>query len=197
IGSRRKNGELVASEARSEVGATARFAQTPRDLAQCGITGFVPASVVDVFELVDIDEQQTERRFVAFGAANFLTQALVEEAAVRQLGERVGGREGFERVFLAAQVKAQHDEDQESRSGDIEVSGPVSGDLAVHPSQGWPQAGDGGAQDQETSWRAKGQQRAHRGVDGAMRKCAKEHGHSNMELTRIISNMRTFAGVPP
>ena len=55
--------EFLAAVARSDVQRPARAAvQAPRDLAQAFVAGLVPVVIVVGLEVVDIDQQQAERR---------------------------------------------------------------------------------------------------------------------------------------
>ena len=82
--------ELVAAPAEHVV----RLADVPQqergDLAQHAVPGLVPERVVDHLEVIDVDEDDRERRLVAAVPLHLAPDDLVEEAAVARAGQRVG-----------------------------------------------------------------------------------------------------------
>ena len=83
--------ELVAAQARGQVGLAALGLQVGRDPAQRGVAGQVAIAVVDGLEVVEVDQHQRHRMLVA-GARQHAGQELVEAAPVGQAGELVVAR---------------------------------------------------------------------------------------------------------
>ncbi len=87
--------ELVAAEAGDRVLRAQRGAQPGRDLAQHLVAGGVTEAVVDALEAIEVDEVDGgDGRAVA--ARERLAQAVAEQRAVREAGERVVQREPLE-----------------------------------------------------------------------------------------------------
>ena len=86
------HGELVAADARHGVAAAHRALQALRDLAQQRVARGVAEPVVHQLEVVQVDEQHAERR-VAARALDQLREAVGEQRAVGQPGERIELRE--------------------------------------------------------------------------------------------------------
>ncbi|OPZ04253.1 MAG: hypothetical protein BWZ09_01917 [Alphaproteobacteria bacterium ADurb.BinA305] len=81
--------ELVSTEARHGVALAHHLAQARRDLAQQLVAGLVAVGVVYALEVVDIDEQQRPVAAVAARVGQALAQAVEQETAVGELGQRV------------------------------------------------------------------------------------------------------------
>lgn len=62
---RRDNREFVASPPCPDVGTTQRVADGAPYVTDDAVTGFVSLLVVDVLEIIDVDEQQRERRAIS------------------------------------------------------------------------------------------------------------------------------------
>ena len=83
------DGKLVATEPRHGIGFAHRFPDALRDLPQQIIACRMPVSVVDIFETVQVDEQQRETFVFTPRLRDGLLQAILEQTAVGQVGERV------------------------------------------------------------------------------------------------------------
>jgi len=79
-------GELVAPEPDGECTGSGRGRDPGGDGLQHGVTGGVAEGVVDLFEAVQVEQQQAE----CFGVAEPGGQAVVEGTPVRQAGEVIG-----------------------------------------------------------------------------------------------------------
>src|SRR5437868_14910363 len=88
---REEDPELVAAEAREDVGRAQLAADQVREADQRGVAGGVPELVVDRLEAVEIEQRQR-----AAAAA----QRLVEEADVVDAGERIVRRERDQLLLL-------------------------------------------------------------------------------------------------
>ena len=74
----------------------------------------VPERVVDFLEPIEVHHQQCYRRAVTFGSADGLLQAVVQQDAIRQVGQRVVQRLMFEGgLGPLAQADIAHAEDQQ------------------------------------------------------------------------------------
>jgi hypothetical protein len=82
--------ELVAAEAGHDVGLAQGREQAPRQLPQELVAGGVAEAVVDGFEPVQVEEQQSQRRPRPLGAAAGALEPALEQRAVG--GGRSGGR---------------------------------------------------------------------------------------------------------
>ena len=85
--------ELVAAEARHDVGLARAQANQPRGLDQRPAAVEVAVRVVDRLEPVEIDEQQRQRPAAARGALGFTAQHLRQVARVVELRQIVGDRQ--------------------------------------------------------------------------------------------------------
>ena len=101
VGERQEDGELVAAEPRHGVGLAQRRAQPRRDALQDAVAGMVAERVVDLLEAVQVEQQQRERAVLAVGDARRLVETIVQERAVRQIGQRVVIRQVGEALFDA------------------------------------------------------------------------------------------------
>src|SRR5581483_1538785 len=77
--------ELVAADPRDEITGPQLVGGRPRDLRQDSIARGVPADVVDLLEIVDVDREQ-EAALVPLQDA---IEGSVERAAIRQTGQRI------------------------------------------------------------------------------------------------------------
>ena len=82
--------ELVAGDARDDVGIAHATRQAPGHLLQHGIAGAVAQAVVDHLEAVDVDVEQAEAAtVVATRAGERALDAIAQVDAVRQAGQRI------------------------------------------------------------------------------------------------------------
>ena len=81
--------ELVAAEARERVVDAQAVGQARGEAAEQLVAGLVAQAVVDDLELVEIDEEDGERRAGPLRAGQRVRQAVEEERPVGQPGERV------------------------------------------------------------------------------------------------------------
>ena len=81
--------ELVAAEARQQVGLAQRGRELARDALQELVADPVAERVVDVLEPVEVDEQHADATAAALRLRNRLRQALVQQQAIGQSGQRV------------------------------------------------------------------------------------------------------------
>jgi len=99
--------ELVAAEAGDGVVRAQLVGQAGADRRQQQVAGLVPVRVVDLLEAVEVEEQDGERaraRAQAAGAAQGMGDAVGEQRAVRQPGQRVVQRLVDELAARAGQV---------------------------------------------------------------------------------------------
>ena len=89
VGRRQDQRELVAAEPGHRVGLAQRAAQARSHELQQTIAGMVADRVVDVLEPIEIQDEQRERVAVAVCGEHGLLQAIVEQRAIRQIGEGV------------------------------------------------------------------------------------------------------------
>ncbi len=98
------DGELVATEA-PQRSVLADHALEPRaDRTQQLIADVVPERFVDRFEVVEIDEQHTDRRRRATRSRERLLDAIDDQRAVGQAGERVVRGEKRELLLAACEL---------------------------------------------------------------------------------------------
>ena len=81
--------ELVAAHPADRVGLAQRARQPGRDCDEQPVAGVVAERVVDVLEVVEVDEQRGAGRAVAAVAGEQLLDAVHDQRAVRQAGQRV------------------------------------------------------------------------------------------------------------
>ena len=86
---RKDHGELVPAEARHRVAGPRRGPQAHGDQLEQPVPLLVPQGVVDRLETVEVEEQQSENLTVALGPRHRLVQAVQEQTAVREAGQRV------------------------------------------------------------------------------------------------------------
>ncbi len=85
--------ELVAAEPGDRILVAQDMAQAPGDLDQQFVADAVTERVIDVLETIDVHEDQRQRFGVAFDAAQCLADAIGQQAAVGQAGQRVEMRQ--------------------------------------------------------------------------------------------------------
>ena len=83
------HGELVAAQARQGAALVQAVFQALRHGADQQVADVVAEAVVDVLEVVQIDAQQRAAAAFTFGAGQRLLDALAQQQAVGQAGERV------------------------------------------------------------------------------------------------------------
>ena len=123
----REHDELVASDARDRVGLAHDRLEPPRERLEHDVARAVAADVVDVLEAVEVDRDQRERLARPARASERLLDAVVEEDAVRQAGERIAER------LRVGDLDAQVEEDADGRCderADDERGDDVVGRLA-------------------------------------------------------------------
>ena len=81
--------EFVARQARHGVGRSGHLAGAPAHFAQHGVAGGVPEAVVDARQAVDVQQQQGDLAAALARLGQRLLQAVVEQRAVGQQGQRV------------------------------------------------------------------------------------------------------------
>ena len=109
VGSGESDDELRAAVARHEVArATDRLAQRPGDAPEALVAGLPSQSLVVVREMVDVDEDEGQRRQLAQGLSPFALEEFLELVArgdLRQAVERVQARQlGPRRLKLLAAI---------------------------------------------------------------------------------------------
>ena len=116
------------------------------DRAQGVVAGGMTESVVDLFEVVNVDHQCGKRLAHALGTLPFLGEHIVHGVAVEETGQAVVARS-------AAQLSAQLDDDQ-AKQRQLEAQ------RQQHPQHGRGQA-DGGARNAGLNQSLGLQQREH------------------------------------
>ena len=81
--------ELVAAEAGDHVLRAQHGAQARADRAQQLVAGVVAERVVEHLQVVDVEEEQREAAALRVGARDRVAEALEQQGAVGQAGERV------------------------------------------------------------------------------------------------------------
>jgi len=89
LDARAQHREFVAAEPRDEFAAPHLASQRARHRGQDLVAGAVAADVVGVLEVVEVDEQQRQRRARDRGVRDRGLQRFVEAAPVQQLGQRI------------------------------------------------------------------------------------------------------------
>ncbi len=97
--------EFVAPETGNRIPLAHAAAQPLADLLQQAIAHVVPERVVERLEIVEIDEQQRALALAAHARRDGYPQTIVQQAAVRQAGQRVIERE-MPDLFLCRLVRA-------------------------------------------------------------------------------------------
>ena len=75
-------GELVAADPSKRVLGARQLRQDARDTNEHLISGVVPAAVVDLLEVIDVDHRHRERRVVTQRAGDLGGQPLLQRAVV-------------------------------------------------------------------------------------------------------------------
>src|ERR1700687_1482434 len=103
--------EIVAGQARGEIGATTRLLQTPSELFQSLVGCRLTIALVDLGEFVQMNGGQAQRRILSPRAGNLFSKLLLDEGSRVQARDRIdAGRIGnFTRLrvrdgVLAAQL---------------------------------------------------------------------------------------------
>ena len=100
-----QHGELVAAEPGGGVGRAERREQPLADLAEHLVSDGVAEAVVDRLEVVEVDEHDAHRRALLRAPRQRVRDAIGEECAVREPGDRVVerlvGELPLERLALA------------------------------------------------------------------------------------------------
>ena len=108
-----QDGELVAAEARGRVHAAQGRAQAVGDADEQLVAGSVAQRVVDGLEVVEVDERDGHDLVVPRGALQRLLDAVEEQRAVREAGQRVVQRAvaqlGLQLALLGRVADAQHE----------------------------------------------------------------------------------------
>ncbi|MNF65861.1 hypothetical protein D3C84_476390 [compost metagenome] len=117
VGAVEQHGEFVAGEARQDAIGAQAVAQAPGQADQQFVAGLVAEAVVDPLEVVDVHQQQAERRIAV--AVEALFEGADEVGAVAEAGEVVGVGQFFD--ALLGQLAL----------GDIFVDADVVGEAAV------------------------------------------------------------------
>ncbi len=87
-----QDAEFVTAETSDQVGRPYDAAQAiGGDAQQCVARG-MSEGVVDVFEVVEVDEEHRRHTVASLRPAQRAGESLVEDGAVREAGERVGRR---------------------------------------------------------------------------------------------------------
>ena len=81
--------ELVAADARDQIGRAEPLAQHLGDRLEHRVAGRVAVRVVDLLEVVEVEHDDRARVAVADGAGERLDEARLEAAAVEQRGQQV------------------------------------------------------------------------------------------------------------
>ncbi len=90
----RKHGhEFVAAQAHGEVGTANGALQAIGETLQHSVAGGVAVTVINLFQAVEIHQENGEGAAVALRAADFLSQALLAGAAIVKSGELIESRE--------------------------------------------------------------------------------------------------------
>ena len=84
--------ELLAADARRQIGFAHAVADHTRGPAQDVVARLMAEAIVDLLEVVEVEEDERERRLEAQRARDLLLQYLYEAAAIGEIGELVGHR---------------------------------------------------------------------------------------------------------
>ena len=84
-----QNHELIPALTADRIGNPDAGSQTLGDRLQQLVTDRVPERVVDVFEMIEIEKKQCDLLVMALGQTDRLGQALGQQRAVRQVGEKI------------------------------------------------------------------------------------------------------------
>lgn len=89
VGDGRDYHELFPAKTRDQVGATDCCEQATGEFLQDEIPTLVAVFIVDPFEVIDVDHEETERLPRAMGARDFAQERFVEQSAVCKMRERI------------------------------------------------------------------------------------------------------------
>ena len=116
--------ELVAAHPGDRVQLADLGAQAPAERDQQRIADRMAERVVDHLEAVEVEEQHGDHLATARALLERVREALVEQRAVREIGERVVtgvmARAGFRRL---ARGDVAHGQDEEAAAVDVETGG--------------------------------------------------------------------------
>ena len=119
-----QHAELVAAEAGHGVGGAQRRLEALGDLLEQHVAVVMAERVVDLLEVVEVHDHHGRAAVAALGGAHGLLDAVAEQHAVREAGERV-----VQRLVLlgdrlaAAAVDRQQRQEQQRQHGEREVGG--------------------------------------------------------------------------
>src|SRR5690606_17383642 len=83
--------ELLPTDAPEQITAAQRVGRGMGHLLQDAVPGLVPMGVIDEFEVIDVQQQEGQRRTQLPGLSEFLLGAFEEMPAVAALGQYVDG----------------------------------------------------------------------------------------------------------
>ena len=139
-----QDAELVAAEAGDGVGGAQRGLEPLGDLLEEHVAVVVAERVVDLLEVIEVHDHHGQAAVAALGGAQRLLDAVAEQHAVGQAGERV-----VQRLVLlgdrlaAAAVDGQQRQEQQRQDGEREVGGDHE-----HRREAEQQAGGRGLQEE-------------------------------------------------
>ena len=119
-----QDAELVAAEAGDGVGGAQRRLEALGDLLEEHVAVVMAERVVDLLEVVEVHDHHGRAAVAALGGAHGLLDAVAEQHAVREAGERV-----VQRLVLlgdrlaAAAVDREQRQEQQRQHGEREVGG--------------------------------------------------------------------------
>src|SRR5215470_67894 len=88
--------ELLSADPARNVDPADGTQEYARKMNQRSIAGYVAEPIVDALEIVQVDDDQTERLLLAIGASRLEGEHLAEVSGVAQQGQCVGHRERLE-----------------------------------------------------------------------------------------------------
>ena len=115
LDAREQDAELVAAEAGDGVGLAQRVPQPARDLLEQQVAHVMAERVVDLLEVVEVHDHHHGGLAAAAAGADGLVDAVAEQLAVRQAGERVVERLVLLGDRLAAAAVDGEDRQEEQR----------------------------------------------------------------------------------
>src|SRR5579872_3887130 len=116
IGFRKEQRELIAADTKSEIGGAHRFSEGGGGELQNLVAKQMPTAIVHFLQFVHIENHKGELLVIAFGAIELLFAVLIEEAAIVQAGESVGG--GVDLKFFEFFVLHQNRDAKKIRGGE-------------------------------------------------------------------------------
>ena len=99
---RKNHHELLAAVARHDVDLAHGLLEQRAELAQHAVAGEVARGVVDRLEVVDVEQQQRERRVEPPRAIDLGRQPIEQRAAIEHARERIGRRQRLEPAVVGA-----------------------------------------------------------------------------------------------